>query len=233
MFKKFQHSALRGAACPGAVLLSLCLIIYSQAFGHVPILDSVDSSPKNPIILPRPYDRSIAIYTQFSEPHDIDVYEFEVTPSDIKDGPAGILIGTLVPACAPLRKLFINWILLGPNVVRPHEVITNIGPERIQIDRRRMIIEALNLEQGPIWHEPYSRHYYFRQKRTQLKLQELGRYQIYVWSESNLGGDYVFEFGDFEKWRFRDVLYTAWVMPRLWLEDEIITPGCSTNILGE
>jgi hypothetical protein len=201
------------------------------ALAHVPVLDSPDSSLQSPLVLTRPYDRSIAIYTQFSDTRDVDVYTFEIDPSDLKDGPVAILIGTLVPACEPLRELLIDWVLLGPPVAQPHKQMMRIAHDTVEIDRRQVIHQVNNVQQGPVWHEPYSRHYYFRQQRIQLKLQEPGPYQILVWSNNQQAGDYVFEFGDFEKWNFRDVLYTAWVMPRLWLEAEIVTPNCETKAL--
>jgi hypothetical protein len=171
-----------------------------------------DPSAGKPYRFERPYEKSIAIYTHFESSEDIDYYQFKVTDKDLGKSGLDILIGSLVPACKPLRKLLLSWEFTGPD---------------------GLIEKVENEAQGKLWYEPYTAHYYFYQQRKKFTLTQSGLYQIKVWSSSSMKGDYVLEFGDKEMWGLTEILYTLWVYPKLLLEAEIHTEGCTTSELGQ
>jgi hypothetical protein len=213
------------------ILAISILLMAHNSLCHVPIISGHDSSVGRPFQLNRPYNQSIAVYTHFDAPNDMDVYEFALTPKDIERGAAEILIGTLVPACAPLADLLISWVLIGPKQVALGDTLETSHRNLLDLKGDHGTFYTTNSVQGEVWEEPYTSHYYFRQARKKIKLTEVGNYRVYVWSPNEKQGDYVFEFGDDEIWPVKDILYTLWVLPKLWLEGEIVTKDCVTSAM--
>lgn len=208
------------------LLLSFLSLFSFGSYAHVPHFLDADPSKKNPHILKRPYQQSIAIYTEFDSQNDIDVYQFTLTQEDLKQGAVETLIGSLVPACKPLEKLLTNVLLIGPQQEGFTLIDHNIN-DLLDIPQDQYGVLLKNEKQTHIWEEPYTAHYYFRHKRQKLNLTKDGVYTIYVWGSGQ--GDYVFEFGDDEIWPLKDILYTLWVYPKLLLELEISTKDCKTS----
>ncbi len=199
------------------------------SWAHVPVLLEESPNTSSSYLLKRPYEKSVAIYTRFEGPNDVDIYQFILNEDDISKGSTDILIGTLVPACEPLKDLLIDWVLIGPKQeALPHLPNKDIS-EKIKLNKEQGALIVTNSSQGAIWHEPYTAHYYFYQKRQSLKLSIPGEYKIFVWPSKATFGDYVFEFGDKEIWGLNDVLYTLWKYPKLLLESEIKTKNCRTS----
>lgn len=213
------------------MLLKIIFITFLifEAEAHFPIILKQDSNASLPYVLNRPYEKSIAIYSQFDGENDIDVYQFTIEENDLKNGDVKILIGTLVPACEPLKNLLISWALVGPKQPILKELNDENISQRIKIEKGMGTFLVQNKEQGKIWYEKYTSHYYFYQKRSVINLNQIGKYQIYVWPESNQKGDYVFEFGDQEMWSLKDVFQTLWLYPRLFFEAEIESENCKTG----
>lgn len=209
------------------LFLTLFLVLEAQA--HFPVFLKKDPSLSIPYILNRPYEKSIAIYTHFESIGDIDVYQFSIDENDLKKGDIRILIGTLVPACEPLKELLISWALVGPKQKMLGDLDDVSILEKIEYTKEKGIFVIHNRVQGKVWHEPYTSHYYFYQKRQVLDLNKVGDYKIFVWSSSGQKGDYVFEFGEKEMWSLGDIFYTLWVYPKLLFEAEIETENCKTS----
>ena len=212
---------------------AICLIylIFSLKVGyaHVPIFPDQKNLSKKFYTLQRPYEKSVALYTYLSKPKEMHLYEFYVEENDLKEGSVEILIGTLVPACPPLKNLLINWTLLGPKQDAINEALPDKLKEKISLEDNQAARTMINKEQGSLWKEPYTSHYYFWQKRLTLRITKTGHYKIYLWATKDQIGDYVLEFGHKELWTLKDILYTLWVYPKLLLEAEIQTPDCKTT----
>ncbi len=207
----------------------LTLATPNLAWAHFPIMGHTDSSAKKPHILLRPFEKSVAIYTKFESPEDVDVYEFELTDDDLKNGSTKIFTGTVVPACAPLKNLLTTWILIGP---RQDSLADTLSPELQALTGIKAGDGSLlvtNSVQGEIWHEPFTDHWYFMQKRQTVQLRIAGLYKIFVFPSPAAAGDYVFEFGDKEMWSVADILHTLWLYPKLLFESEISTKACVTS----
>ncbi len=201
------------------------------SLAHVPVFLSRNSSFSHPHIIKPPFEKSIAIYSGFEKPHEVDVYQFNVEEENLKNSTIEILIGTLVPACEPLKDLLISWALTGPQQeMLKHELDVEVLKKIVKShDEGAFFIK--NETQGKIWYEPYTKHHYFYQKRQKLRLSEPGVYRIFVWPANSLKGDYVLEFGDKEIWHLGDILYTLSVYPKLLLQAEIKTENCKTSSL--
>lgn len=209
-----------------AILLFLIPII-CQA--HRPVFVKKDTTLTKPRTLKKPFEKSIALYSHFEHKNDLDVFEFTIKEKDLKDGPVETLVGSLVPACKPLRDLLLTWVVTGPDQNALYETPSDEIAEKINFKEGDGALIMKNEEQGEIWHEKYTAHYYFYQKRESLTLNVPGTYRIFVWSNDGAKGDYVLEFGDQEVWGLFDILYTIWVYPKLLLEKEIKTKNCKTS----
>lgn len=210
----------------------LVLFIFLTAlpsYGHRPVFTEKDPDFATPFVLVRPYRKSIAIYTQFESRNDIDVYQFEIDSKDLEKGSVEILIGTLVPACKPLKDLLVSWALVGPSQKALSSDVSVTMAEKIGLAEAQGALIVENTEQGRLWRESFTAHYYFYQQRKKIQLNEVGQYRVIVWSSSEMAGDYIFEFGDKELWTVGDVLYTLWVYPKLLWEAEIKTKNCTTS----
>jgi hypothetical protein len=200
-------------------------------WAHVPVFLERSTSLSQPYIVRPPFDKSIAIYTGFDHTDEVDVYQFTVEEQHLKKGEIEVLIGTLVPACEPLKNLLISWALTGPS---QESLKDERDPEFLKKTVQGNGDGAFlmkNETQGKLWYEPYTKHHYFYQRRQKLNLRLPGVYKIFVWANSPQAGDYVLEFGDKEIWNLRDILYTFLVYPRLLLEREIKTKNCETSSL--
>jgi len=215
----------------------LLIIIFSfltptLCLAHFPVFLKKDPELDTPKLLKRPYEKSIAIYTYFAKQNDLDVYQFEVKEKDLKKGPVEILVGTLVPACKPLKNLLTTWVITGPAQASLYQTPDEEIAKRIRFNPADGALIVENKTQGEVWYERYTRHYYFYQKRETLSLREVGTYRIHIWANDGSIGDYIFEFGDTEMWGMRDILYTLWVYPKLLLEKEIMTKNCKTSSMN-
>jgi hypothetical protein len=215
-------------------LLTILLFSLSfQALGHRPIFVKDDSTLGRPHLLKKPFEKSIALYSHFEQKNDLDVFEFTIREKDLKDGPIETLVGSLVPACRPLKNLLLTLVVTGPDQNALFETPSPQIAERIKFKEGNGALILKNEVQGDIWQEKYTAHYYFYQKRQALILNVPGVYRIHVWSNNGDKGDYVLEFGDQEMWGIRDILYTLWVYPKLLLEREIKTKNCKTSSMHQ
>jgi hypothetical protein len=198
-------------------------------WAHFPVFLKADPTPQNPYTLNRPYQKSIAIYTQFESDKDVDVYRFHLKEEDLKTGSVEILIGTLVPSCRPLKDLLIAWSLIGPKQESLSQKLDKDIVQNVRFQDNLGALTVKNTVQGKIWYEPYTAHYYFYQQRKKIILRLPGEYRIYIFPLNDKKGDYVFEFGAEEIWSLKDILYTLWVYPKLLFEAEISTDDCTTT----
>ena len=204
----------------------ICVIYGQLAFAHFPILVDRDPTIIDSIKIGPPFNKSVAFYSYLDNEKDIDVYEFNVTKEHLVNGELEILIGALIPACEQLKPLLLDLVLLGPKQKSlPYQEL----PQFVLNDQGLGSLWLQNTKQGKLWYESHTRHYYFWQKRKKLKVTKTGTYKVYLWSNNQMKGDYVFEFGDKEIWSFKDILYTLWIYPKLLMEGEIKTPGCKTQ----
>ncbi len=216
------------------IICTLLMIVKSNtAYGHVPVFEKRDIKVEQPLTLKRPYDKSIAVYGFFHSDDDVDVFEFNIEEGDLIDNEINILIGSLVPACESLRPLLTSVALVGPKQESLQITEDRFFEEHHIIEEGQGAFILRNTEQAAIWYEPYTKHYYFRQKRATLRLTKTGKYRVFIWSDVKMKGDYVFEFGDKEIWKIGDILYTLWVYPKLLLEAELSTPDCRTLDLDQ
>lgn len=232
-------------------LFLFCLLLSGvsnvMAKPHFPVFPGDEPGFASPHTIERPYQKSIAIYSHFASTDDVDVYQFSVSEADLRNGDLELLIGSLVPACEPLRNLLTGWALVGPaQQTLPGQVADLPEELRSEIESAGNteglgVLQVLNVQQGKVWHESYTDHYYFWQQRREVKVNRTGEYKILIWplsggaaggSDSAVIGDYVLEFGDKEIWSTMDILYTLLVYPKLLMEKEIVTPGCSTSNLN-
>jgi hypothetical protein len=207
----------------------MCIFLPTIGHAHRPVFVKKDPGLVKPRKLKRPYEKSVALYSYFDNKNDLDVYEFTITEKDLKGGPVRTLVGSLVPACKPLKNLLTTWVVTGPDLSALYENPDEEIVRKINFKEGEGALIVKNEMQGELWHESHTAHYYFYQKRESLILDVPGTYRIHIWANDGARGDYVLEFGDKEMWGFTDILYTLWVSPKLLFEKEIVTKNCKTS----
>lgn len=200
----------------------------SWAFAHAPVVERVDSTSNNPIVIDWPLDISIAIYGYFQTESDVDVVSFEVSDRQAING-VELYIHTLVPACNVFRGLLPTVAITGPEQKElPQKSDGRYFPFKSTHAQGVRLIE--NVEQGPTWYEPFSRKNYFWQNSITLYLSKPGQYRLYIWSPQQLIGDYVLALGNREHWGIREIMRAIRYMPKLLSDKEIHDNECREDL---
>ena len=185
------------------VVLSLVLpgIIVNA---HVPYFEHNDFSEEKPFKVRKTILQSIAVYswleTDFVNPcDDIDVYTFKVRIPKTR-----VYVNLIGPVCDGFYEEFVPWCaLVGPGLPDPGQEL----PFEIPDGYGAIVME--NVEPGENrtqFYEPFGGKWYYDGPELDIKVNETGKYFVYVWDPHEMGGDYTLALGKFEIWSLSDIL---------------------------
>jgi hypothetical protein len=170
---------------------SLGLVISGLALGHVPYIETSDWTVQQPFVV-EDVPNSKAIFSYLESPEDYDVYYFELTE------PTRIFASTTIPLCPEYTEYSVTFAVTGPGLPKPDVDL----PVRLKKGHGAVIVRdpVESVESRDWFYEPYGGRYYFRAPDFILDDAMPGQYQMIVWHEAGVIGDYLAVIGEGEYW---------------------------------
>jgi hypothetical protein len=167
------------------------LIFSGYASAHVPFIETDDFTLLDPFIV-EDVPNSKAIYAYLENAEDYDVYYFELTE------PTRIFASTTITLCPEYADFAVTFALTGPGLPEPDFDL----PVRLRPGHGAVIVRDTfdSAETREWFYEPYGGRYYFRAPDYIIDDAMPGQYQMIVWNESGLVGDYTAVIGEGEYW---------------------------------
>jgi hypothetical protein len=191
--------------------------VTAHSWAHVPYLENIDFSTKQPFTVEYSIEQSLAIYAwleknDLGNSEDIDVFAFRLNEPTI------VYLEVLVPVCQGYED-FLPWFALAgpglpePKVPMPFDIPPGYGIE---------VIKNLTIgEPRDTFYEFFGGKSYYKGPVFDEKLTIPGTYYVYFWDPHQKGGDYVVVLGKKEIWRFQDIIQALRNTPLIRLGKEL------------
>jgi hypothetical protein len=175
------------------IFFSCILLTSTVVTAHVPYIERLDYSEKNPFFVWKMIEKSKAFYAWLENDgenscKDIDVFKFKINKN-----PKNIYIELIVPAIEDYYKDFVPcFALVGPNLPKPDQKL----PFHIPLKFGAVVKE--NVEPGTnrdTFYEPFGGKSYYYGPVLDINISTPGTYFIYCWDPYSVGGDYVLVLG--------------------------------------
>jgi len=189
------------------LLLVLLFVPLAKADPHVPFIEGLDFAEGESFMVVHPVEKSVAVYSYFSNTDDIDIAVFNLLHGDeIK-----LHVGSLVPRCSLYENVLPSIAVVGPiqEYLPPYN-----GNLPFEVEAWEGVYLIENETQGEEFYEPFGGKWYWRQEQHDIWLDRAGEYRIYFWEPNGLIADYVMEIGDVELWGWKEILQA---LRRTWI----------------
>lgn len=195
-----RRISIPGIAGLGAALLSTA----GQA--HVPFLEEQDYSPDRPYVV-HDVANSKSIHAQIGSSGDVDVYRITLNE------PLRIFLATNVPYCRQYRQFSVTYALTGPGLPAPAIALPiELPPGHGAVVVRDPIPDP---DTRPTWLEPFSGRQMWTGPEYALDDAKPGSYQMIVWNEQGMTGDYIAVIGEAEIFGQAEIRQTIATSPKL------------------
>jgi hypothetical protein len=200
----------------------------------VPYLENEDFSYQNPYIVENEIEKSIAIYSYFDSPDDIDIVTFELKPEDFltEDGKfkeRSLFVQLLVPACPTYEDEMPELLVTRQlkNHLLHESAFVTLLPDELNLRYQEIVMKYdFNQEKRKVWHEQYSNRYYFMQEGEVKALNTPGKYTIHIWNKSKRPSDYVFALGSIDNFDQSDWDQANRLLPIIIPRKELNNQNC-------
>lgn len=175
----------------GLAAFAVVLLAPGIALSHVPYIESSDFTMRAPFLV-EDVPNSKAIFSYLEGSDDYDVYTFELSE------PTRIFASTTIPLCLEYGEYSVTFAITGPGLPT-----TDVDlPIRLRKGDGAVVVRApVESAQTREWfYEPYGKRYYFTAPDFVLDDAPPGRYQMVVWHEEGVVGDYLAVIGEGERW---------------------------------
>lgn len=188
------------------------------------------------MIIKSPPERAIAIYSRMPSGAERHVYQFEIGPEQLgSEGRVHVHAALMVPRCAPHRDFYPALLLVGPTqegLTRPEDAPDVALPVAIPNGYaflRQTLIFPEDRDETTVY-ETMVGAYYWQEPAIDFDVTRVGVYRLYAFDPGRIGGDYVLEFGERERWRARDWFRASMILPVLRAHWELGDHGCRQEV---
>lgn len=174
-----------------SMAVSTGLLSPTLSLAHVPYIETTDLTVTEPFIV-TDVPNSKAVFSYLESADDFDVYYFELTE------PTRIFASTTIPLCPEYTEFSVTFAVTGPGLPQPDFAL----PVRLKNGHGAVIVrDPVESADSRDWfYEPYGGRYYFRAPDFILDDAMPGEYQMIVWHEQGVVGDYLAVIGEGEYW---------------------------------
>ena len=176
-----------------------------QAFAHVPYVEGLDFKEGESFTQIDSIEKSLAIYSAFNYPGDVDEMTFTLTPQDLENQDKLVTEGsqrgrrlsfdTIVPRCLGNLEVLPSIAVVGPIQGLLVQDNTSLETLPFSVKPGEGTFITTNDSQGETFKEEIGGTYYWQQKRSEILLTQPGDYHIYIWNRTENVGDYTFVIG--------------------------------------
>ncbi len=189
------------AACVAGLSLGM------PAIAHVPYLEQMDYTSDQPFIV-EDVENSKSLHADIAGPDDYDVYRITI------DAPKRIYTTTNIPHCEQYETYSVTYALVGPGLP---EIDADALPVELPAGHGGVIVRnpIASVEDRPVFFEPFGGRLMWEGPEYMIDEAPPGEYQMIVWNEDGVPGDYIAVIGQLEIFGPAEIAQVKRVSPLL------------------
>ncbi len=183
------------------------LFVCAPAIGHVPYLEQDDYTSERPFVV-EDVENSKSLHADIAAPDDYDVFSITI------DEPKRIYTTTNIPHCQQYETYSVTYALVGPGLP---SIDADALPVALPEGHGGVIVRnpITSVEDRPVFFEPFGGRLMWEGPEYLIDEAAPGEYQMIVWNEDGIVGDYIAVIGQLEIFGPEEIAQVKRVAPLL------------------